>query len=105
MPVQPGPRPMQSRLHCSHWHSQDSCNLLRGQFLHVKHVENLGMVRSYSTQRLGKKDTSLFERALLLGIRTRFHYFESGSSITFNHLVERCFGPSATQTQSHERRV
>src|ERR1700758_1169678 len=84
MPAQPGARPMQSRLDCSHWHAQDSCSLLRGQLLHMKHMENLDVERPQSINRLSKQDTGLFERAFLLRIPSPLYRVKSGSSFSLN---------------------
>src|SRR5215472_4972640 len=96
---------MQPRLHCSHWHAEDSRSLLGGQLLHMKHMENLAVERPQSINRLSKQNTRLFERAFLLGIRPRLHHLESCSGIALNHLVERRLGSSSTRAQSHERGV
>src|ERR1700756_4411232 len=102
MPAQPGPCPMQSRLDRSHWHAQDSCSLLRGQLLHMEHMENLDVERPQSINRLSKQDTGFFERAFLLRIPSPLYLLKSGSSFSLNHLIERRFVLSSTRAQSHE---
>src|SRR5215469_16913401 len=104
MPAQPGPRPMQSRLDCSNWHAQDSCSLLRGQLLDMKHMENLTVERPQPINRFSKQETGLFERAFLLRIRSPLYHLKSGS-FSHNHLIERRFVLSSTRAQSHERGV
>src|SRR5215469_13960605 len=105
MPAQSGPCPVQSRLHSSNWHAQDSCSLLRGQLLHMEHMENLAVERPQSINRLSKQNTGLFERAFLLRIRSPLYHLESGGSFSLNHLIERRFVLSPTRTQFHERGV
>src|SRR4029077_14529482 len=102
MPAQPGPCPMQSRLDRSQWHAQDSCSLLRGQLLHMEHMENLDVERPQSINRLSKQDTGLFERAFLLRVPSPLYLLKSGSSFSLNHLIERRFVLSSTRAQSHE---
>src|SRR6516165_6909425 len=96
---------MQSRLDRSHWHAQDSCSLLHGQLLHMKHMENLDVERPQSINRLSKQKMDLFERAFLLRIRSPLYHLKSGSSFSHNHLIERRLVLSSTRAQSYERGV
>src|SRR5215467_3110636 len=96
---------MQPRLHCSHWHAQDSCSFLGRQLLHMKHTENFGVKRPHSVNRLCKQNTGFFERALLLRIRSPLHHLKSGSGAALKHLIEGHFGSPSSRAQFHESSV
>ena len=55
---------MQPHIHCSHRHTQDSCNFLPRQLPHMKQVQNVSLKGSQSIKCLIKQDTDLLSRAL-----------------------------------------